>query len=299
MSKALPAEIIDNIYGHLPLEKVIYLSNYQSRKMFNKNIIENCDYICEYIIKNGLLEVLIWLKDNNLITPSVVYMEAAAIYNNIRIVKWLYEELNNPIFDDILTWETLIFSETYQDIFKYLFLKKTDNGKVCLDYSIEIYEFIIRDKDYKLLRWMCEIVSQNNTLGLILFVGFIEQDIYTVKYIFETYSRHVCDLNQMYAMVIDYIFDNFTHDIINNECLIYILEYKKRNGEFFRRHILQTYIHTRYNPDVFRFLLNYSGICDINQIMSMCSGSSNNHNMPEILSITNEYLLRNKQYLKY
>ena len=81
----LPMEIVEEIYCYLPFEKVIELSKYATKKLYNPEV-----HTLYWAINNDYLEAFKWLyenSDNEYHKHDCV--DYAAWRGNLDITKWL------------------------------------------------------------------------------------------------------------------------------------------------------------------------------------------------------------------
>jgi len=212
----IPIEIVDNICNYLPLEKIPELSEYQFRKIYKDNTTK-CN---DYIIRNGFLWILVWVKERNLLTEPCINI--AAKYNQLDIIKWVYS-FKEKVIVETEVWELLMSSKDHKSVFEYLYsIKITEKDVYTLHF---INEFIVRNEKYDIIQWICKKFPI--TVVDFLLHGFFYQDIYIVEYVLDKFSYEDYQKNNIKFFIQEYILKNDIGDIINNQCLKYMLDFQK------------------------------------------------------------------------
>jgi hypothetical protein len=151
MSQTLPVEIFEQVLIYLPFEKVIHLSDYVSKRIYNPK-----QHNLQMYIINGNLEAIKWIYKNNIDQFNISYyyyyisakmIDMAAHYGHLHVVKFLTEKKVGKASFEAMNSSA---RSGHLELVKYLHYNRTEGCTKCaIDWAAE-------NGHFEVVKFLCE-----------------------------------------------------------------------------------------------------------------------------------------------
>jgi hypothetical protein len=178
MSQTLPIEIFEQVLMYLPFEKVIYLSDYVSKRIYNPK-----QHNLQMYIINGNLEAIKWIYKNDIehfdINESRYYynniIDVLACYGHLHVVKFLTEKKVGKASLEAMNSSA---RSGHLELVKYLHYNRTEGcTKSAMDCAaenghLEVVKFLAENRKEGCSEMAIAWAAKNGHLDVVKYLHF-------------------------------------------------------------------------------------------------------------------------------
>ena len=136
----LPVEVLEIILQNIAFEKVIGLSDYITKKLYNPEI-----HTWYWAAANGHLEVIKWLHENTNQNCTIWAMNRAAEFGRLEVVKWLHVNRTEGCSVDAMDKAAV---NGHLEVVKWLHVNRTEG---C---SVDAMNWAVWNDDLEVSEWL-------------------------------------------------------------------------------------------------------------------------------------------------